>query len=178
MATGPQAGAYTTSRTADGVRVWFHVERGNGTPRAALNASTFQVTVVKPDDSSSTSPAVSESSQVGGLYFFDVLTAFLDQEGDFGFLIKIDTKFPGASGSPHARYNISGAIKNNDTGLDNLDFLRKVLTNRRETNPTTGMLDIYNDADTAVEFSIPIYEDVGATQPYRGLGIDRQDKIV
>jgi len=57
-------------------------------------------------------------------------------------------------------------------------LLRKALTNRRETNPTTGTLDIYNDADTAVEFSVDIYEDVGATQPYRGLGIDRQDKIV
>lgn len=58
-----------------------------------------------------------------------------------------------------------------------VDFLRKILTNRRETNPTTGRLDIYNDADDAVEFSIPIFEDVGATQPYRGLGVDRQDKI-
>ena len=65
----------------------------------------------------------------------------------------------------------------NDTGAD-LDFLRKVLTNRRETNPATGRLDIYNDADDAVEFSVPIFEDVGATQPYRELGVNRQNKIV
>lgn len=58
-----------------------------------------------------------------------------------------------------------------------VDFLRKVLTNRRETNPSTGRLDIYNDADDAVEFSIPIFEDVLATQPYRGQGVNRQDKI-
>ncbi len=64
-----------------------------------------------------------------------------------------------------------------DTGAD-LDFLRKVLTNRRETNPATGRLDIYNDADDAVEFSVPIFENVSATQAYRGLGVDRQDKIV
>ena len=57
-------------------------------------------------------------------------------------------------------------------------FLRKVLTNRRETNPSTGKLDIYNDADTVVEFSIDIFEDVAATQAYQGAGIDRQNKIV
>ncbi len=57
-------------------------------------------------------------------------------------------------------------------------LLRKVTTNRRETNPSTGRLDIYNDADTAVEFSVPIFEDVGGTQGYQGAGADRQNKIV
>lgn len=56
-------------------------------------------------------------------------------------------------------------------------LMRKVLTNRRETNGVTGKLDIYNDADTAVEFSIDIFEDVAAAIPYRERGINRQDQI-
>jgi hypothetical protein len=57
-------------------------------------------------------------------------------------------------------------------------LLRKALTNKRVTNPTTGRLEIWNDATSAVEFTIPIFENVAETQAYRGQGIDVQEKIV
>lgn len=54
---------------------------------------------------------------------------------------------------------------------------KKILNNRTETNPVTGMLDIYNDDGVTVWVSVPIHEDVAGTQPYRGQGIERRGAI-
>lgn len=57
-------------------------------------------------------------------------------------------------------------------------LLRKVLTNKRVTNDTTGKLEIWNDANTAIEFTIDLFEDVAETQPYQGAGANVQEQIV
>jgi len=55
--------------------------------------------------------------------------------------------------------------------------LNRVMKNKMTTNPLTGILTIRNDDDTADLLTAPIYEDVAGTQPYRGQGIERRDKL-
>ena len=58
-----------------------------------------------------------------------------------------------------------------------LTLARKLLANRQYTNPVTGQLEVYNDADTAVEYTAPIYEDDGVLA-WDGTGaIVRRDKF-
>lgn len=65
-----------------------------------------------------------------------------------------------------------------ETGIED-DHLKRVLkatAYRQYTNPATGNLDIYNDAD-ALDQSVPIFEDNGTT-PWDGVGpIVRRNKI-
>jgi hypothetical protein len=63
-------------------------------------------------------------------------------------------------------------------GIDiNLNTLRKLMQNRMETNPTTGVLTIYDDDDSTPFLTGNIYEDVLASQLYRGRGIERRDRL-
>ena len=63
--------------------------------------------------------------------------------------------------------------------LDGSQFqvLRKLMQNRMETNPTTGVMTIYDDDDTTVLLQGNIYEDVLATQIYRGRGMERRNRL-
>ena len=79
--------AFHVARTADGIRVWFAVENADGSLRTGLVGGNFTATVIRDDDSASTNPAVSESTQVSGVYFFDILTAFLTTSGNNYFAI-------------------------------------------------------------------------------------------
>lgn len=58
-----------------------------------------------------------------------------------------------------------------------LEIVRKFLTNRMETNPSTGVLTLYDDDDVTVLYSGNIYEDVLATQLYRSQGLERRNKL-
>lgn len=58
-----------------------------------------------------------------------------------------------------------------------LDITKKVLINRTETNPTTGIMTVYDDDDTTSLLSGNLYEDVGATQTYRGQGAERRNRL-
>lgn len=55
--------------------------------------------------------------------------------------------------------------------------LRKLLMNKMETDPITGVLTIYDDDDIAVLLTANIYEDVLASQIYRGRGLERRDRL-
>jgi hypothetical protein len=55
--------------------------------------------------------------------------------------------------------------------------LRKVMMNRLHTDPNTGVMTIYDDDDATVAFSGNIYEDIPGTQPYRGRGSERRNKL-
>ena len=56
-------------------------------------------------------------------------------------------------------------------------LLRKLMQNRMETDPTTGLMVIYDDDGTSILLQGTIYEDVLATQLYRGRGIERRNKL-
>ena len=66
-----------------------------------------------------------------------------------------------------------GLIEANDIRLT-----RQIATNKLITNPTTGVLTVRNDGDTADLKTANIYENVAGTQAYRGQGIERRDELV
>jgi hypothetical protein len=58
-----------------------------------------------------------------------------------------------------------------------LELVRKTMANKQVTDPVTGKLVVYDDDDTSVYVEADIYEDAAATQPYRGQGVERRDKL-
>jgi len=72
---------------------------------------------------------------------------------------------------------VSGLTTTESTQLGQIDVVIKLFTNRMETNPSTGVLTIYDDDDTTVLYSGNIYEDILATQLYRGQGLERRNKL-
>ena len=74
-------------------------------------------------------------------------------------------------------YGTSGLTAEESTQLASIDTLRKLMQNRMETDPTTGVLTIYDDDDITPFLTGSIYEDVLASQIYRGRGIERRDRL-
>lgn len=61
-------------------------------------------------------------------------------------------------------------------GVD-VRLTRKILSNRLETDPVTGVLTVYDDDDTIL-VTCPVFEDIAGTQPYKGQGAERRNKLV
>jgi len=57
------------------------------------------------------------------------------------------------------------------------ETIRKLLMNRMETDPITGIMTIYDDDDTTALLVANIWENVVASQLYRGRGMERRDKL-
>jgi hypothetical protein len=57
------------------------------------------------------------------------------------------------------------------------DLLRKLLQNKTTTDPSTGVMTIYDDDDATPLFTANIFEDVPGTQPYQGSGVERRDRL-
>lgn len=55
--------------------------------------------------------------------------------------------------------------------------LLKVFINKMITDPDTGLMTIYDDDGVTILYQGPIKENVAGTQPYRGRGADRRDKL-
>ena len=60
---------------------------------------------------------------------------------------------------------------------EQLQIMAKIMRNRMETDPATGIMTVYDDDDTTVLLTGNIYEDVLAAQLYRGRGIERRNKL-
>jgi hypothetical protein len=90
------------TRQTRGIRGYFLAIRGNGLLRTGLDPDDFVVTIVEPADGDSNNPAVAESVEKPGLYYFDVPTGFLGTygNGDYGVSVEIDTR-NGPSAPPH-----------------------------------------------------------------------------
>jgi hypothetical protein len=58
-----------------------------------------------------------------------------------------------------------------------LERIEKLLRNKRITNPSTGIQTIYDDDDITPLGQGALYEDVAGTQPYRGDGADRAERL-
>lgn len=74
-------------------------------------------------------------------------------------------------------FGTSGLTPTESAQLAQIDILRKLMQNRMETDPATGIMTIYDDDDTTVLLSGNIYEDVLATQIYRGRGLERRNRL-
>ena len=57
-------------------------------------------------------------------------------------------------------------------------FVRKILQNKRVTDPVTGITTIYDDDNSTIIYQGNIWENVGGTTPYSGGVINRQDRLV
>lgn len=53
----------------------------------------------------------------------------------------------------------------------------KLLTNRMVTDPTTGVMTIYDDDDVTPAYEGDIFEDTAEAQPYRGRGIEERKRL-
>lgn len=77
-------------------RAWFAVDDGRGVPKVGLIPTSFTVSVIAPDDSDSTTATVTASTQVSGVYYFDIPGAFLiaNGAGNYGVAIVVDAVAP------------------------------------------------------------------------------------
>jgi hypothetical protein len=64
-----------------------------------------------------------------------------------------------------------GLVQGTDTSLT-----RKILVNRLETDPVSGVLTIYDDDNTPLG-TAQLFEDVSGSQTYRGSGAERRNKL-
>lgn len=80
----------------------------------------------------------------------------------------------------------TGNLTDNNTGTtvisegliqgSDVKLTRQLLANRLETDPVTGILTIYDDDDNVL-LTAQLYEDVSASQTYRGQGAERRNKL-
>jgi len=56
-------------------------------------------------------------------------------------------------------------------------IIEKILRNKSVTDPTTGIMTIYDDDGVTPLLSADTFENVDGTQPYRGQGADRRDRL-
>lgn len=86
-----------------------------------------------------------------------------------------------ASGTTSIETGVSGLTVAESAQLANIETitlsLQKLMKNRMETNPTTGIMTIYDDDDVTPLLTGNIYEDVLAAQIYRGRGMERRDRL-
>jgi hypothetical protein len=79
-----------------------------------------------------------------------------------------------------------GKLTDNSSGATVIDelvdsrriiLIEKIQKNRLETNPSTGVLTVYDDDGVTPLISGQIYQDVAGTTPYDGNGVDRRDAL-
>jgi hypothetical protein len=78
--------------------------------------------------------------------------------------------------------NTVQVIAQNSAGLISVEsgdftLLRKMMTNKKVTDPLTGIMTIYDDDGSTVLLTALVYEDAAGTQPYRSRGLERQEKL-
>ncbi len=103
----------------------------------------------------------------------------------------LTTEVTGLSGNVAAMDTTVYALSNNNASLTieisnlsssvaatntDLSLLRKILSNKKITDPNTGIITVYDD-DDSVLFTAAIYEDAAGTVAYKGQGLERQEKL-
>lgn len=133
--------------SSGGFRGWFLVTQNNGNLRTGLLSGDFTVTVANPADSASTAPAVTESSQLSGLYIFDIPTSFLTTHGIgvYGVSVQVDT-FAGPSGGPNVRAAFSEPLRITVRDFDDLaqpGDAMDLISNAVDAASLAGDIDTY-----------------------------------
>lgn len=78
--------------------------------------------------------------------------------------------------------NSGGLLVTGESGLTseeaaNLALILKFLRNKRTQDPADGTVIVYDDDSITELLTSTAYEDVAGTQPYRGDGVDRVDRL-
>lgn len=78
--------------------------------------------------------------------------------------------------------DVAAAVWAHATGADlvaKMTMITKILRNRTETNPATGIMTVYDDDGTTPLLTANLYEDVAAATPYDGTaGSNRRNRLV
>lgn len=122
------------SRTDETRRIFFRIERNNQLA-PGIDSADVTATVVNPDDSASTTPTVTETSEKPGFYYFDLPSSFLTVVGEYGVVIEVNSTGPNVKKTFDFPVNVS---------QDDIDALEISLTNvlrsseSRSTHQGTG----------------------------------------
>ena len=78
--------------------------------------------------------------------------------------------------------NSAGLIQTSVSGLTPTEsaalvLIEKLLRNKLVTDPTTGTATLYDSDNATPLLSGIMYEDIAGTQPYRGQGIERRERL-
>lgn len=57
-------------------------------------------------------------------------------------------------------------------------IIAKILRNKLISNPTTGLLTLYDDDGVTVYLTAQLYKDAAGTIPYNGTGTERRERMV
>lgn len=85
----------------------------------------------------------------------------------------------GGGGAPTAEQN-AAAVWAHATGVDvaaKIAIVGKILRNKTLTDPSTGIMTVYDDDGVSVLFTAQMYEGTSAAQPYRGQGAERRERL-
>lgn len=80
-------------------------------------------------------------------------------------------------------FNSAGAIQvSTGSGLSvdqdaRLAIIEKILRNRMITDPAAGTITVFDDDDVTPLLAGQMFEDVAGTQPYRGQGAERRERM-
>ena len=59
-----------------------------------------------------------------------------------------------------------------------LERIEKLLRNKQVTDPSAGRMVVYDDDGVTPLMSGSLFEDASGTQPYRGQGAERRERLV
>lgn len=68
------------------------------------------------------------------------------------------------------------AVRGTDTAGDTLVLIERLLRNKLVTDPTTGVMTLYDDAG-GILLQGNLYEGTGTSQAYRGQGAERRERL-
>lgn len=84
----------------------------------------------------------------------------------------------GYTAPPTAAANATQVRSELTTELAQITLAKKILKNRTQTNPSTGIMTVYDDDGTTPLLTANIYEDVAGTVPYDGSsGVNRRNAL-
>jgi len=84
----------------------------------------------------------------------------------------------GYTAPPSAAANASAVRTELATELAQITLAKKILKNRTDTNPTTGIMTVFDDDGVTPLLTANLYSDVAGTIPYDGLsGVNRRNAL-
>jgi len=105
----------------------------------------------------------------GNLYGSDPNTAIFTQTlGDYTVMIRLNT-------SSLTQVSVSGSLT--ESTQQSVESIEKILRNKTITNPSTGVMTVYDNDNVTPLYTANIYEDAAGAQPYDGQGAERRDRL-
>ena len=113
------------------------------------------------------------------LFFVDYTAGNFDVSIDSGLVVSDKFLSSGIPAAVDALLSAShgAGTWDDSTMLTRQVLIEKILRNRLETDPVTGVMTLYDDDNVTPLISGTIFEDIAQAQAYRGQGIDRRNRL-